>query len=69
MRRVRRSLAFEGIHVHYSTRNELASSRKARRRLLRFIESIVETGSREECMQMLSAIAAEKYSPEMLNMR
>jgi len=61
MRRVRRSLGFDGVHVHYSTNNELAVSRKARRRLLRYIESMVQAGSREECASMLDGIAENKF--------
>ena len=60
MQRIRRSLNFDGVHLHYSTNSELAASRKARRRLLRYIESMVELGSREECADMLSGIARSK---------
>lgn len=61
MRRVRRSLAFDGVHVHYSTDNALPVSRKARRRLLRYIESMVQAGSREDCRNLLDEIAEKKF--------
>ncbi len=61
MRRVRRSLGFEGVHVHYSTNNDLAVSRKARRRLLRYIESMVSAGSRDACTKLLEDIARERF--------
>ena len=61
MRRVRRALDFDGVHVHYSTNNDLAVSRKARRRLLRYIESMVEVGSREGCEQLLSDLSRDKF--------
>jgi len=62
MRRVRRSLNFEGVHVHYSVNNEIAASRKARRRLLRYIESMVEAGSRNKCEALLEDIARERFA-------
>jgi len=62
MRRVRRSLDFDGVHVHYSVNNELAASRKARRRLLRYIESMVEAGSREACKELLEDISRGKFA-------
>ena len=62
MRRVRRALDFDGVHVHYSTNNDLPVSRKARRRLLRYIESMVEAGSREGCEQLLSEISRDKFT-------
>jgi hypothetical protein len=65
MRRVRRSLGFEGVHVHYSTNSELAVSRKARRRLLRYIESMVEEGSRDKCLKLLDDIAREGRFSDM----
>jgi GTP-binding protein len=65
MRRVRRSIGFEGVHVHYSTNSELAVSRKARRRLLRYIESMVEAGSRDKCFKLLDDIAREGRFSDM----
>jgi ribosome biogenesis GTP-binding protein YsxC/EngB len=62
MRRVRRALDFDGVHVHYSTDSSNASARKARRRLLRYIESIAAAGSREECAELLDAIAADRFA-------
>ena len=62
MTRVRRSLDFDGVHLHYSTSNEIPSSRKARRRLLRYIESLVEAGSREESGKLLDSIASKDYA-------
>ena len=62
MKRVRRSLGFEGVHLHYSTNSELAFSRKARRRLLRYIESMVESGSRDECARLLDTISQDKFA-------
>jgi len=61
MRRTRKALSFDGVHVHYSTNSEIPASRKARRRLLRFIESMVDAGSREETAKLLDAIAADKF--------
>jgi len=55
--RIRRSLAFEGVHVHYSTDSSLASSRNGRRTLLRHIEKLVAAGSREECASILHEMA------------
>jgi len=57
VRRVRRSLGFDGVHLHYSTNNKLPASRKARRSLLRYIESMVKAGSRSECESLLDSIA------------
>ena len=62
MTRVRRALDFNGVHLHYSTNSDLSSSRKARRRLLRYIESLVEAGSREECVKLLDDIASKKMA-------
>jgi len=62
MKRVRRSLGFEGVHVHYSTSSELKVSRKARRRLLRFVESMVASGSREDCAVLLDEVAKKSYT-------
>ena len=38
------------------------SCRKARRRMLRYLESIVATGSREECSELLAGIYQEKFA-------
>mmetsp|Transcript_43267 Transcript_43267/g.80538 ORF Transcript_43267/g.80538 Transcript_43267/m.80538 type:complete len:396 (+) Transcript_43267:45-1232(+) len=61
MTRIRKALKFQGVHVHYSTRNELADSRKARKILLRYIESMVKAGSREESKKMLDS-HGEKFA-------
>ena len=58
--RIRRGLDFDGVHLHYSVDSDKAASRKARRRLLRYIESMAAAGSREECRQMLDDIAATR---------
>ena len=63
MRRVRRSLGFDGVHLHYSTNSELPVARKARRRLLRYVESMVDAGDRARCAAMLDGIAKEKWGP------
>lgn len=60
MRRARRSLGFDGVHLHYSTNSDLPVARKARRRLLRYIESLVDAGDREACARLLESIADEK---------
>ena len=65
MRNIRRSLGFEGVHLHYSTDSALPASRKARRRLLRYIESMVEAGSREASAALLEGIALDKKFAEM----
>jgi GTP-binding protein EngB required for normal cell division len=58
---IRKSLDFGGLHLHYSCESSLASSRRARRSLLRLIEDLVaEEGGREACMQMLDQRAARK---------
>lgn len=62
MKRVRRALAFEGVHLHYSTNSEIPVARKARRQLLRYIESLVEAGSREECAKLLDDIASKRFA-------
>ena len=62
MKRARKSLAFEGVHIHYSTDSTNPSCRKARRRMLRYLESIVATGSREECSELLAGIYQEKFA-------
>ena len=62
MTRVRRALGFNGVHLHYSTNSDLPSARKARRRLLRYIESLVDAGSREECCKLLDEIASKKMA-------
>lgn len=59
MTRTRRALEYGGVHIHYSTDSSNASSRKARRRLLRYIESVVATNSREEARELLDGIAAK----------
>ena len=56
MTRARKGLAFEGVHLHYSVNNDLPASRKARRMLLRYIESLVAAGSREDCAQLLAGV-------------
>lgn len=63
MKRIRRSMDFEGVHLHYSVENDRPTSRKARRRLLRYIESIVEAGSRNKTRALLDGIANSK--PEL----
>lgn len=65
-RRVRRSFDFDGVHLHYSTKNQLPASRKARRSLLRYIESMVKAGSRTECESLLDSIARTKFSNDGL---
>jgi GTP-binding protein len=59
-KRARRTLEFDGLHLHYSTQSELASSRRGRRSLLRQIEALVEAGAREQCRDLLGEIAARK---------
>lgn len=53
MTRIRQALRFDGVHIHYSTDNKIADSRKARKILLRYIESMVKAGSRQESQQLL----------------
>ena len=62
MARIRRALGFEGVHLHYSVDSEKPASRKARRKLLRYIESMVESGSREACQRMLDEVAGAKHN-------
>ena len=56
MTRARKALNFDGVHLHYSVDNDLPASRKARRRLLRYFESLVDAGSRDECVQLLDGV-------------
>ena len=58
-RRVRRALDFEGVHVHYSTDNTLALGRNGRRNVLRYVESFVGAGSRNEAGRSLEELAVE----------
>lgn len=58
--RVRRSLGFDGIHVHYSCDNDLALGRRGRRTLLRHIEALAAVGSKEESAAWLAGLAAKK---------
>ena len=53
-------MAFEGVHVHYSTDSSLAQGRNGRRTVLRHIESFVECGSKEEVAKLLEGIAAKQ---------
>lgn len=62
MNRIRKSLDFDGVHLHYSVDNSLPSSRKARRQLLRYIESLVKAGSKDECSRMLDEIASKRMA-------
>ena len=62
MTRVRRALDFEGVHLHYSVDTERQASRKARRSLLRYIESIVGCDSREATSDLLDQIATDKFA-------
>jgi len=64
MKRVRKQLDFDGVHIHYSNNSELPSSRKARRQLLRYIESIVSAGTREESRALLES-AAGKWADDV----
>ena len=62
MTRTRRGLDFSGVHLHYSVDSDRPASRKARRRLLRYMETIVATSSREEAKAVLEEIAADKFA-------
>ena len=62
MGRIRKSLEFDGVHVHYSVNNDLPNSRRARRRLLRYVESIVEAGTREESEKLLRDIGDKHFA-------
>ena len=65
-KRVKASLDLsDSVHLHYSTDSALPASRKARRRLLRYIESMVEAGSREASAALLEGIALDKKFAEM----
>ena len=60
-RRVKASLDLtDAVHLHYSTDSSTASSRKGRRQLLRYIESLVAADDKEECRTLLDGIAAKK---------
>ncbi len=61
MMRARRAMDFDGVHLHYSVNSDRPQSRKARRRLLRYIESIVGAGSREASTALLAGIADENF--------
>jgi len=64
-RRVRRAMAFEGVHVHYSTDSALAQGRNGRRSVLRHIESFVSAGSKEGVAELLEALS-EKQNKQAL---
>ena len=65
MTRIRRALGFDGVHLHYSTDSSKPASRMARRRLLRYIESVTQTASREETRELLESIAEDKFRPRL----
>ena len=50
----------DGVHLHYSVDNTLPASRKARRQLLRYIESLAAADDKDECRELLSAVSAKK---------
>lgn len=60
-RRIKNSLGLtDSVHLHYSVDNSLPASRKARRQLLRYIESLAAADDKDECSELLSAISAKK---------
>ena len=50
---VRQSLAWEGPHVHYCSRNDLPQGRKSRKQVQRYVRSFVHAGGRQECGKIL----------------
>ena len=60
-KRIKASLGLaDGVHLHYSVDNTLPSSRKARRQLLRYIESLAAVDDRDEGRALLEEVAAKK---------
>ena len=60
-KRVKASLDLsDSVHLHYSVDSSIPSSRKGRRQLLRYIESLVEADGKEECRALLDGIANKK---------
>ena len=60
-KRIKASLGLaDSVHLHYSVDSSLASSRKARRQLLRYIESMAALEDRDECRELLVGLAAKK---------
>lgn len=60
-KRIKASLGLaDAVHLHYSVDNTLPASRKARRQLLRYIESLSALDDKEECRELLAGVAAKK---------
>merc|ERR1711956_109801 len=61
--RIKQDLNFEGPHLHYSVDASLPNSRKARRKLHRFIRTTVGANGIEESRQLLQKSWAGKGQP------
>ena len=60
-KRIKASLGLaDSVHLHYSVDSSLPSSRKGRRQLLRYVESLVATDGRDGAAELLEGIAAKK---------
>lgn len=55
-----RKLDWHGPNVHYAATNETPAGRKARRQVLRYIETFVEAGSREAVGRKLDELGRER---------
>jgi len=61
--RVKQDLKYEGPHLHYSVDASLPNSRKARRKLHRFIKTTVGASGVGESRQLLQKAWAGKRAP------
>lgn len=59
--RVKRQLGWEGVHVHYAATNELPQGRRARRQVLRYLQSFATApGGREGCAALLDELQRKR---------
>lgn len=60
--KVLRSLqgSWQGLHLHYCSRNDVPAGRKGRRQLLRLIETIAITNDQQEARQVLEALVQKR---------
>lgn len=60
LQKVTKRLDWAGMHVHYAATNETPNGRKARRQVLRYVQTFAEAGSREACAEKLEALVRER---------
>eukprot|EP00929_Paragymnodinium_shiwhaense_P041034 TRINITY_DN21340_c0_g1_i1.p1 TRINITY_DN21340_c0_g1~~TRINITY_DN21340_c0_g1_i1.p1 ORF type:complete len:625 (-),score=151.04 TRINITY_DN21340_c0_g1_i1:220-2094(-) len=58
-KQIRKSLNFEGPHLHYTCESHLPNSRKVRKKLHRWIRSCVGARSMEACTEMLKEVGTK----------